>query len=228
MEHPPLLSEARWARDFALVGVTVGALAPFFVIFDPGFAALSGLAGGASGALVGTASAWSLERVRGRVPLAIIVPLMAIVGSLWGAFAGACGGVGSIGIGIDAVPLGFVLGATTGMVTLGVGFLPYLMVSVRGSSTLPVVALGVLASPTLGWAGLMALGAATFGMWLFALPFLALAGVALDRSERAVRCRRTPRREAPQPTASVQETTWASARPRAMYCPVGAGSTPPP
>ena len=226
MQHPSLLSEARWARDFALVGVTVGALAPFFVLFDPGFAALSGLAGGASGALVGAASAWALERVRGRVPLAVIVPLMAAVGSLWGAFAGACGGVGSMGIGLGAIPLGFVLGATTGMVTLGVGFLPYLILSVRGSSTLPVVALGLLASPTLGWLGLMALGAATFGLWLFVLPYLAIAGIAIDRSERAIRTQQRAQLAQPRLDGSVQDTTWASARPRAMYCPVGARSTP--
>ena len=187
MTQRPLLSESQWARDFAIVGLAVGALAPYGVIFDPDFSLLSGLAGGASGALVGAWSAWVLERLRGRLPLAMVVPMMALLGGLWGAFSGACGGMASLRFGADAVPLGMVMGGATGMLTVGVGFLPYLVLAVRGRTTLPIVALGLLASPLLGWAGLSALGALGMGMWLVALPVVALAAVALDRGERAAR-----------------------------------------
>jgi len=211
MHTPPLLSPAIWARDYAIIGLTVGSMSPFFVIFDPGFAVLAGLVGGATGALLGAGLAWALERVRGVLPLAVIVPFVAAVGSLWGALAGTLGGFGSLGMGVGAIPLGFVLGACTGMVTLGLGFLPHLMLATSGRSTASVVALGVLASPVMGWLGLIALAGATFGLWLFLVPVLAAAGVALDRSEQ--RAKRLSQRAAAEalvaPSAPVAHCSTA-------------------
>ncbi len=50
MHTGPLLSPAVWARDDALIGLTVGSLSPFVVVFDPGFAAAAGVVGGCRGA----------------------------------------------------------------------------------------------------------------------------------------------------------------------------------
>ncbi len=190
MEHRPLLSPASWARDFAVIGLFVGALAPYFVIFDAGFAIAAGLAGAGSGAVVGATSAWTLERVRGVVPLAFLMPAMAFLGMLWGGFAGGCGGMASR-FPHDPVDLGILFGGLGGALTLGVGFLPYLVLSVRGHATLPMLALGILAAPVMGWTAFTTLGIVGFA-WKLILPVMVLGAVGLVRSERSVaRARRS-------------------------------------
>ncbi|MCB9677711.1 MAG: hypothetical protein H6737_21575 [Alphaproteobacteria bacterium] len=177
-------SPLSWGRDFAVVGCATGALAPFFVIFDPLFAVAAGFAGAASGFLLGVAAGWTVEQTRGHVPIPVLVACMAVAGSLWGAATGTVGGAASLWFGIEGAPLGFVLGATTGMVQLGLFFLPYLVLRVRGESARPAVIGAVLAAPFMGWLGLAALAASTFGLWLFALPAAVWLGIAIDRSHR--------------------------------------------
>lgn len=176
------MNSTDWSRDFAVVGGAAGAAAPFFVIFDPGFALAAGVAGAVTGGLLGAVAAPVVRALRGWVPLPVLVAAMAAAGGCWGAVTGAVGGLGSLWMGTEAVPFGFVLGATTGMVTLGLFFLPYLMLSVRGERTWPAVAGAVVATPLLGWLGLCALLASTFGLWLFALPALVWGAVAVDRA----------------------------------------------
>ncbi len=172
-----------WARDFAVLGLATGGLAPFFVIFDPFFTVVGGLVGAVGGGLLGALACWATERLRPRVPLAVLLAGMAAVGSLWGAVAGACGGLVSLHFGpIAGIPMGFIVGGCTGMVQLALFFGPYLFLSVRKDATWPLVIGAVLLSPFMGWLGLAALGFSTFGLWLFALPFALWAGIRLERA----------------------------------------------
>ncbi|MCA9489363.1 MAG: hypothetical protein KC621_05555 [Myxococcales bacterium] len=177
-------SPGTWGRDFGLVGAATGAAAPLFVIFDPTFALVAGVVGGVTGVLLGALSGWVVPLLRPHVPLPALVAGMAAAGSLWGAVAGTLGGAASLWFGLDGAPLGFVLGGCTGMVALGLFFLPYLVLSVRREPTWPAVAGAVLLAPVMGWLGLAALLASTFGLWLFALPAVVWAAVAVDRSAR--------------------------------------------
>ena len=146
------------------------------------------------GVALGATSALSVERARGTVPLAVLVPAMAAVGALWGALSGTFGGSVSALLGVsmfedDALPLGFILGGCTGMVQLALFFPAYLALSVRRQATWPLVLVGALTAPVMGWLGLGALVASLFGLWLFALPFATWAAVLIDRGERQQRAR---------------------------------------
>lgn len=185
-------SALSWGRDFGLVGAATGAAAPFFVVFDPTFAVVAGLIGGGTGVLLGALTSWVVPRLRPIVPLPALMAAMAAAGSLWGAVAGTLGGAASLWFGLDGAPLGFVLGGCTGMVALGLFFLPYLVLAVRREPTWPAVAGAVLLAPFMGWLGLAALLASTFGLWLFALPAVVWGAVAVDRTARALGADRRP------------------------------------
>jgi len=178
---PPLLgSSARWARDFAFLGGVMGFSAPFFVILEPGFAVAAGLAGAVTGAPFGVALGWWMERLRGTVPLVLLVAAAAVVGALWGGMAGAFGGLTTVSMVGDAVGLGLLLGTVCGGLTVGTGLVPYLVLSARGADTRPLLAVAALVSPVVGWLGLVLLA----GAWVFALPGVAGLGLAMWWTER--------------------------------------------
>jgi len=176
-----------WARDFAILGAAAGTLAPLTVIFDPVFALAAGLVGAVSGVVFGGVAGALVDAVRKRVPLSVMIATAAVLGSLWGAGVGTFGGavtaVAGSTMGGEAVVLGFICGATSGMVYVGGLFLPYLIGATWGR-TAPVVLLGMVAAPFAGWAGIAALAASSFGLWLFALPPLFWAARALDDASR--------------------------------------------
>jgi hypothetical protein len=175
-----------WSRDFGIVGALTGSLAPFFVIFDASFALAGGMVGGFLGVLLGLVAAVGVEVGRRQVPLPVFVAAIAVLGAVQGAIAGFAGGMTeTLTMGVEAAPLGFIVGSTSGMVALPVFFAPYLVLSVRRWPTWPAVFGAAMLAPLMGWAGLAALGFSTFGLWLFALPLLLWAGIAMDRSMRA-------------------------------------------
>lgn len=192
MEPTTLVGPTRaWVRDFALVGVVTGALAPYFVIFDPAFALGAGLVGGLSGAALGAGLCLGMERARRWLPLSAILAGAAVLGAGWGGLAGAAGGVASFGLvsshhNWGGVGLGAFFGACSGLLQLGWMFLPYLLGSTR-RTTWPVVGLAVLAAPFMGWIGFLALASTLFGGWMFALPALLLTALALETSVHRAR-----------------------------------------
>ncbi len=163
----------------------MGSMAPFTVIFDPVFALAGGFAGAVSGVLFGGAAAMLVDAFRSRMPLSALLASAAALGAVWGALIGTIGGTATAfagsWMGFSAMSMGFVCGATSGMVLIG-GLFPAYLLSSAHNRTAPVVLVGVLASPFMGWAGLAALTASTFGLWLFALPPLLWAGAVLDGS----------------------------------------------
>ena len=186
MEPLTIVGSTRtWARDFAIVGATTGSLAPFFVIFDPMFAVAAGFTGAATGAALGAFMASGLERFRNRVPLTVLAAGATFLGALWGAASGSAGGAFSSIAGSQfegsAIALGFMFGGIAGMLQLGGMFLPYLLSAVH-RQTVPVVLLGVMAAPFMGWAALITLFSAFFGVWLVAVPLVIVGGVALETS----------------------------------------------
>lgn len=194
----------QWATDFMLLGAAAGALAPFFVIFDPGSALFGGATGALTGPLFGATLGLLTERLRRRVSLPVLNALAAVLGACWGAVVGAIAGAFSWWFGAEGLLYGFIVGSTSGMVALGAGFLPYVLGVTLGHRRKTVGA-GLVLTPLLGWLGLAALGASTFGLWLFVLPLLLAAGLAIDRSTEAVRRKQQARlRDVPEVQVAIR------------------------
>lgn len=194
MQHPAIVGPPlAWSRDFAVVGVALGGLAPYFLLFDVSMALCGGLVGGLLGAALGGVSGWAVEQLRGVVPLSVMLASMAALGGLWGGAAGTLGAASGTVFGEPGMLFGLALGGCSGMVAIGLWFPAYLFLSVRRDPTWPAVLGAVLCAPIAGWLGLAALIVSTFGGWLFLLPLAMWAGSALDRSmARALETRPQP------------------------------------
>lgn len=183
MQHPAVVGPPlTWSRDFALVGVALGGLAPWFLLFDLSMALSGGLVGGLLGAALGGAAGWLIEHLRPVVPLSVMLATMAALGAVWGGAAGMLGAASGTVFDEAGLLLGLALGGCSGMVVIGLWFPAYLFLSVRRDPTWPAVLGAVLCAPIAGWLGLAALIVSTFGGWLFLLPLAMWAGSALDRS----------------------------------------------
>ncbi|MCB9695384.1 MAG: hypothetical protein H6738_01200 [Alphaproteobacteria bacterium] len=150
----------RWARDWALIGLASGALAPIGLgmLSSPGgqaFVVAAGLVGMMVGGLIGALAPAALERVRGRLPIPALLMLGLPLGAIWGALAGLAGGL-AVG---DSNFLDFAVfgAAVAGAAQLGATWFPYTFLSVLQRRTWPVVLLSVLAAPLLGWVGVILL-----------------------------------------------------------------------
>ena len=173
-DESALLCYKTWARDYAIVGLLSGGLAPYFVLHQLDFSLGAAVFGAVGGAVLGLLSASLLQRHRRKLPLVGWLFIMPSLGVLWGAFAGLGGGAFT-GHPED-VMLGMVFGAVGGMLQLSWFFPVYLFQSVRGGLTLPVLGAGLLMTSVLGWLPL-----ALLLMWPAGLfPFLVLATVAMS------------------------------------------------
>ncbi|MCB9684038.1 MAG: hypothetical protein H6735_03220 [Alphaproteobacteria bacterium] len=144
----------RWARDWALIGLASGALAPIGLGMwsNPAgiaFVVAAGLVGMIVGAAIGGFAPAVLERVRGRWPIPALLMLGLPIGAVWGALAGLAGG---LAVGDPSFLVYSVFGAAiAGAAQLGATWFPYTFLSVLQRRTWPVVLLSVLAAPLLGW-----------------------------------------------------------------------------
>lgn len=179
-------SPHRWAGDLALVGAVTGLLAPALVIFDPGYSFAAAVAGGGSGAVLGTALPRGLELARRWLPLSVLFALAPVVGAVWGGGTGAFAGLFAASPFADGsgVGLGLVFGGIAGMVQLGAMWFPYTVQAVRGGMRGPVVALACLAAPVLGWAAVAVFLCAPLllAAGVLAAPALAVAVWQLEAS----------------------------------------------
>jgi hypothetical protein len=138
-----------WARDFGLVGLACGVLAPAAVAGPSLVFAFTGLAGAFYGVVLGLVAPRVLERVRGRVPLPLLAGAAVGVGAAWGAATAMLGTLGLGGL-LGMVPVA----ATAGALVTGAVFLPYTVASVMRLSTWPIVVAASAAAPILGWLSL--------------------------------------------------------------------------
>ncbi len=152
-----------WARDWAIIGAGTGVLAPLGVIalsMEPGllpFAAGAGVAGGAAGAVLGATAPRLLERVRGRVPLPVLMLLGLPLGATWGVIAGGLGALWLPGMELALVVIAAAIAGVAGAIQLGLTWLPYTVAAVTRRPVWPVVLGSVLVAPAMGWAALLAL-----------------------------------------------------------------------
>ena len=143
-----------WVRDFTFVGAATGFLAPWAVLRQADYAALTGLGGAVSGALLGVFSAWLFSGVGRRWPKWLLLPLGLTLGGLWGAASVAPTALTPLRslLGLSLFFAGF-----AGALQLGWFWLAYSYRRVNQRSTAAVVALAALLGSGLGWAGLVML-----------------------------------------------------------------------
>jgi hypothetical protein len=140
-----------WARDMAIVGGVTASLAPLPALTlgaTAGFIGGTALAGTLTGAALGAAMPGLLERVRGRLPLSILMVLGPVPGALWGGIVGAVGSVLS-GVGTP-LTLCVLCAAIAGAIQFGLFWFPYTFQTVRGARRWPVVLAACLATPIIG------------------------------------------------------------------------------
>ena len=144
---------SHWARDLALLGAALPASAGLFLTLThltpielalvrlPYLLTLSGT-GAVLGALGGAGVAFALERVRGQVPLGLLVTAGVLGTATWGL---ATVFVASLG---TALPLAMLLFTLWWGMVLGTAAVPYLVARVlRGPTTAIAVAAVVAAGP---------------------------------------------------------------------------------
>lgn len=153
-------SPTRWARDWAIIGLASGALAPIGVgvLSSPlglPFVLAAGLVGMLVGAAIGAAAPPVLERVRGKMPIAALLMLGLPIGAVWGALAGLAGGLATGDL--ETAVLTVFGAGVAGAAQLGAAWFPYTFLSVLQRRTWPVVLLSVLAAPLLGWLAIVLL-----------------------------------------------------------------------
>ena len=185
-------SRTAWARDLLIVGGVTGAAAPGLVLFEPGFALAGGLVGALSGAALGVGIRWTIDHLRHRIPLSMMILGAPVVGALWGGGVGTVAGlVSTTDFGAGAAALGLFFGGISGAVQLGWLWMPYTFQSVLGRRRWPVVALACLLGPMLGWLSVFAFFSliTPIGPFLLgvALPLLILGAFLLEREVRDVR-----------------------------------------
>lgn len=143
---------AHWARDFGLIGLFSGAMGP--TILGVGWSVMlaSGLAGAAAGTLLGAAAPGVLERVRGRVPIPLLLLMGIPVGAVWGAVAGLAAGLalGSLPNLPNMLVLWAMVAGIAGAVQMGAVWFPYTFLRVLQKPTWPVVVLACMGSVALG------------------------------------------------------------------------------
>lgn len=152
-----------WVRDLALIGAA-SALAPAAVVggLFPTFVAGAGVAGAASGALLGAVFPRLLLGPFSRLPIAVMLVVGALFGAGWGGAVGAAAGAseglmggGAVATSTTLVLLGGFYGALSGALQLGWFWLPYTLLRARGRAAWPIVALACVLSAGLGWGTLL-------------------------------------------------------------------------
>ena len=158
----------QWARDFGVIGLFSGTLAPATLAMVCGWpvVAASGFVGGCGGALLGAMAPSMLERVRGRVPLPALLLLGLPIGAVWGASSGFAAGLTYQLLSGDTVVLPPFLwawvAAMAGAMQLGLVWFPYTFLRVLDKPTWPVVAASCAGSAALGP---LAIAMILFGLW---------------------------------------------------------------
>lgn len=141
-------------RDFTLLGLGIGGLAPCAVLFPLAYQGNDNLlvmlgplalAGAAMGTVVGLVL-YGLVSMAPERPL-LLSPLGFPVGAVAGGLVGVC--IGGM-IHPMAVPIVGALGLLTGGFVLGLAWLPYLALKSAGRSGMPVVLTAAFGSPVLG------------------------------------------------------------------------------
>ncbi len=148
-------SPRRWALDFAIIGGVTSVLAPLFAFGSPVFAVAAGFWGAATGMAIGRLLPETLERVRGRFPIPVLLALGVPIGAVWGGVTGALAGL-TLGS-ADTALFGAMVASVAGAVQFGWLWFPYTFLTVLNRTTIPVVAAACVVAPTLGWLGIMAL-----------------------------------------------------------------------
>lgn len=144
--------EARdWARDMAIVGGVTASLAPLPALALGATVAFIGgtaVTGAVTGAALGAAMPGVLERLRGRLPLSVLMVLGPLPGALWG------GTVGAVGFALSGVgtPLALCVlcAAIAGALQFGLFWFPYTFQTVRGAARWPVVLGACALTPLIG------------------------------------------------------------------------------
>ncbi|MFT5679110.1 MAG: hypothetical protein ACI8RZ_000014 [Myxococcota bacterium] len=142
---------AHWARDMAIVGGVTASLAPLPALALGATAAFIGgtaVTGAVTGAALGAVMPGVLERVRGRLPLPVLMVLGPIPGALWGGIVGAVGFALS-GVGVP-LALCVLCAALAGAVQFGLFWFPYTFQTVRGARRWPVVLGACAVTPMIG------------------------------------------------------------------------------
>ena len=168
MSQVPVVGDTRtWSRDLALVGGVTGFAAPtamFGWLVSPAFCVAAGPAGAAIGWALGRFIPWLLERVRGRVPIPVLLLLLGpALGAFWGGGTGLVAGLlaelwyASTGsepaLFAGTLPiLGASFGLVAGAVQLGWFWFPYTFQTVRRAPRWPVMALAMLLAPLTAFA----------------------------------------------------------------------------
>lgn len=139
-----------YVRDFSLVGGITGFLAPYMVIHQVEYSAVTGIGGAVTGALLGLLTAWLLAGSARRWRKIVFIPAGLALGALWGlGTALATAVTGSR----DLLLLSLIFAGAAGAVQLGWFWLAYCYRRVNARSTSPVVALACVFGGGLGWTG---------------------------------------------------------------------------
>jgi hypothetical protein len=146
----PADSRAPWVRDFALVGGLTGFLAPYSVIHEVPYSAVTGVGGALSGAVLGAFSAWLLSGFGRRWPKVVFLPLGLIIGALWGSAAAMATVVTPAR---HLLVLSVLFAGAAGALQLGWFWLAYCYRRVNRRSTWGVVLIASLLGGGLGFAG---------------------------------------------------------------------------
>lgn len=131
-------SPAAWSRDAALLGLVscVGVSVPLLFIVQGRFLAWAAPLALVTGAVLGLLAPFTLELVRGRVPLLLLGLGAPVLGAAWG---------GAVGLAAGALsqhpfwPLGLVCGGLAGAMQVGLWWFPYTFQRVRSARTWPLL-----------------------------------------------------------------------------------------
>ena len=137
-----------WARDLAIVTGATALLAPVLVWGWTSVTLFGTFFGLLSGGLLGAMAPGFLDRVRGRIPLAVLASLGFALGAVWGGVVGAVAAAAEVTI----LGTGTTILAAAGIGALQLGFfwLPYTVLTVLGQRTWPAVVASCAMAPILG------------------------------------------------------------------------------
>jgi len=144
-----------WARDFAIVGGISALLAPLFAFSGPAFPVAAMFWGTLTGLAIGRLLPDVLERVRGRLPIPVLLTLGVPIGAFWGGITGFAAGL-SLGS-LELAVFGGLCASIAGAFQFGWLWFPYTFLTVIGRSRWPVVAASAVVAPALGWLAIFAL-----------------------------------------------------------------------
>ena len=152
----PLPAHRRWpwVRDFTFVGGVTGFMAPYSVIHDVEYSALTGSGGAVSGAMLGVFSAWLLSGRGLRWPKLVFLPVGLGLGALWGISAAMATAFTPMR---HLLVLSVIFAGMAGALQLGWFWLGYCYRRVNRRSTWPLVLVASLLGGGLGFAGFAAL-----------------------------------------------------------------------